>query len=287
MMSETLDTRRPLAVITASYSGLGKVLCKRLAEAGYDLVFINREHSRMNQQLQDLRATNPLLTVQGIVADLSNHGAIRRAAEQVTEAHTRIDLLIHNAGALVDRLTLSPQGHDVHYEVNTAAPFLLTELLRTQLAAAGNAVVVTVGSSAMKMARKLDLTELRKPKRFKKFAPYVQSKLAAAAAFQALAAEYANDGIALRVVDPGPARTSMSQSAALPGWFRLFRRFFGTPEAGAARIYEAATSSRFTDAPSIYIERGRPARLPAAALKLETQQALLAMLRQTVEGTKA
>ncbi|MBD3921964.1 SDR family NAD(P)-dependent oxidoreductase [Paenibacillus sp. PR3] len=286
-MNETRNTRRPLAVITASYSGLGTALTKRLAQAEYDLVLINRDQERMNKQMQELRAANPSLSVQGVAADLSDQGAIRGAARRVAELHSQVDLLVHNAGALLDRPVLSPLGNDVHYEVNTVAPFLLTELLREQLAASGGATVVAVGSSAMRMARRLDLAGLRRPEKFKKFTPYVQSKLAAAAAFQALAADYAKDGISLRVVDPGPAKTSMSKSAALPSWFRLFRRFFAAPEAGAARIYEAATAARFADAPSIYIERGRSVPLPAAALKAETQQGLLALLRETTERTGA
>lgn len=286
-MNEARGMRHPLAVITASYSGLGTVLTKRLAQAGYDLVLLNRDESRMNEQLQELRAQAPLNSFHGIAADLSDHQAIRHAAKQVAQLYPYIDLLIHNAGALLDHAKLSPLGHDVHYEVNTVAPFLLTELLRKQLAASGDAVVVTVGSSAMKMARRLDLAGLRKPVQFKKFTPYVQSKLAAATAFLALASDYAKDGISLRVVDPGPAKTSMSNSSALPSWFRLFRRFFAAPEAGAARIYEAATADRFRGAPSIYIERGKSARLPAAARNTETQQGLLALLRETTEQAKA
>ncbi|MUT64662.1 SDR family NAD(P)-dependent oxidoreductase [Paenibacillus sp. NEAU-GSW1] len=280
-MNEARGLRRPLAVITASYSGIGAELSKRLAQAGYDLVLINRDQDRTNKQLRELEALAPSISVIGVAADLSDHQAMRFAASQIAERHSQVDVLIHNAGALTDRLVLSSQGNDVHYEVNTVAPFLLTEMLRTQLAASEGAVVVAVGSSAMKMARRLDLTGLRKPVRFKKFAPYAQSKLATAAAFRALAADYANDGISLRVVDPGPAKTSMSNSPALPGWFRLFRRFFALPEAGAARIYEAATAPRFAGKSGIYIERGKIARLPASASDPETQKRLLALLRET------
>ena len=281
MSEEVNATRRPLTVITASYSGLGSELSKSLAKAGYDLVLINRDPDRMKRQAEQLQAMSPSISVHAIAADLTDHRAIRRASDEIAGKYSRVDLLIHNAGVLLEQAELSSRGNDVHYEVNTVAPFLLTELLRPLLAASERGIVVAVGSSAMKMARKLNLPELRKPKRFKKFAPYVQTKLATVVAFRALAADYAKDGISLRVVDPGPTKTAMSKSSALPGLFRLFRRFYALPEAGAERIYAAATSSVFDGKHGIYIERGREARLPAAALDAETQKGLLALLRET------
>lgn len=281
MTAESNVTRRPIAVVTASYSGLGSELSKLLAKAGYDLVLINRDPVRMKRQAEQLQALSPSVSVHAIAADLTDHRAIRRAAAEIAGMCSRVDLVIHNAGVLLEKAEVSSHGNDVHYEVNTVAPFLLTELLRPQLAVAERGIVVAVGSSAMKMARKLNLSELRKPKRFKKFAPYVQTKLATVVAFRALAADYAKDGISLRVVDPGPTKTAMSESSALPGLFRLFRRFYALPEAGAERIYAAATATVFDGKYGIYIERGREARLPAAALNAETQQGLLALLRET------
>lgn len=278
-MNENPNARRPVAVLTASYSGIGTELSKRLAGAGYDLVVINRSSDRTSQQLRDLQAFAPSVSVQSIQADLSNHQDIRRAAVQVARTHDFIDLLIHNAGVVTERLELSVQGNDLHYEVNTFAPYLLTELLRPQLASANNAVVVAVGSSGMRMARNFDPQGLRKPDKFRRFQPYSQTKLATAAAFQALSGDYAKDGIMLRIADPGPTRTPMSLSGAMPVWFRLIRWYFVTPEKGAERIFEAATSPADDGRSGLYFEFGRPAALPRVARDTAVQQELLAILR--------
>ncbi|WP_162341337.1 SDR family NAD(P)-dependent oxidoreductase [Paenibacillus paridis] len=278
-MNDNSNARRPVAVLTASYSSIGTELSKQLASAGYDLVVINRSIDRTNQQLIDLKAFVPSVSVQSIQADLSNHRDIRRVAEQVARIHDFIDLLIHNAGVATDRLELSVQGNDLHYEVNTFAPYLLTKLLRPQLASANNAVVVAVGSSGMRMARQFDPKGLRKPHKFRRFQPYAHTKLATAAVFHAMAADYAKDGIALRIADPGPTHTPMSLSGAMPIWFRLVRWYFVPPEKGAKRIFEAATAPTDDGRSELYFEFGRTAALPRVARDTAVQQQLLAILR--------
>ncbi|EFM08784.1 short-chain dehydrogenase/reductase SDR [Paenibacillus curdlanolyticus YK9] len=268
------------AVITASYSGLGTELCKLLAQDGYHLVLMNRDRLRTELQLHDLRQSFPGLAAVPIIADLSNHDAVREAAMKIAEQHPHIDRLFHNAGILQNRLAFSPQGNEIHFEVNTVAPVLLTHLLKPQLAASGGAIVTVVGSSAMRMARQLHPGKLRKPTTFKKFTPYAQSKLAAAAAFIALSEPFARDHILLCIVDPGPNKTAMSESSGLPGWFKLFRPFFSSPAVGAKRIYEAAHDAAFDGQTGIYIEKGKVARPPHIALNGKLQNELLLQLRE-------
>jgi NAD(P)-dependent dehydrogenase (short-subunit alcohol dehydrogenase family) len=280
-------SKRPTAVVTAGYSGLGSELCKLLVGAGFDLVLVNRDAERSRAQMRELAAIAPAATVHSVTADLSDHEAIHAAAAQIAGLHAHIELLVHNAGVLLNSLQQSPQGNDLHFEVNTVAPFLLTELLRPQLAAAQGSAVLLVGSSAMRMARALDIPGLPAPKAFKRLAPYAQSKLAATTMFFALAPEYAKDRILLRVVDPGPARTAMSTSAGLPGWFRIFRRFFNAPDVAAKRIYAAAADPALSDQSSVYIQGGNISTPPAPVTDSATQQKVIGLLRRTTGQAQA
>ncbi|MFC3800857.1 SDR family NAD(P)-dependent oxidoreductase [Cohnella sp. GCM10012308] len=270
---------KKVAVITASYSGIGSEVCKQLAQEGFDLILIGRDRARMETQSRALGILAPAISIRTVTADLSDHGQIREAARQTSEAGAKIDLLVHNAGILLDGVRLSPQNQDLHYEVNTFAPYLLTELLRPRLRAAGRSVVVAVGSSAMKMARKLELAELPSPRKFKKFKPYAQSKLAVAAAFFAMADDYAKDGIALRVADPGMNRTAMSKNPGVPRLFRMLSFLFQSPDGGARRIVDAATNPGFGARGGIYIEKGRIARTPPPVKDPAVQRELLGLLR--------
>ncbi|MEJ8305136.1 SDR family NAD(P)-dependent oxidoreductase [Saccharibacillus sacchari] len=280
MTSNNAHEKRPVAVLTASYSGIGTELSKRLAAEGYDLIVVNRSSERTALQLKELRVFAPQSTIHPVYTDLSDHTQLREAAEQITDQHGHIDLLIHNAGVANERLQRSVQGNDLHFEVNTFAPYLLTELLRPQLAAAEHSTVIAVGSSAMRMARGLNPRQLRLPEKFQRFKPYAHTKLAIAAAFQAMADDYAKDGISLRIADPGPTRTAMSLSGAMPWWFPLIRWYFVTALQGSERIYQAISAIADAGKDALYFEFGRPANLPKTAKDTAVSSELLAMLRE-------
>ncbi|WP_168119632.1 SDR family NAD(P)-dependent oxidoreductase [Paenibacillus sp. HB172176] len=276
-----INNERKIAVITASYSGIGSELSKLLMKDGYHMVLVNRDKARTERQITELRKlSSNNQDIVSVTADLSDHESIKWAAAQIGGLRPHIDLLIHNAGILLDTRQSSPQGNDLHFEVNTTAPYLLTRLLKPLLAAAANPIVIVVGSSAMRMVRKVSLTELQKPQRMKKFALYAQSKLATTSAFLALSKEFTNDGIKLRIVDPGPNKTPMANNTALPGLFKLFRIFFSSPDVGAKRIYEAAHAPSLKEKTGIYIEKGKAVRPPQIVLDQKFQNELLLLLKR-------
>jgi hypothetical protein len=53
----------------------------------------------------------------------------------------------------------------------------------------------------------------------------------------------------------------MSESLAIPAWFRAFRGLFKSPAAAAQRIVSAATDPKYAALSGVYFERGRPTRL--------------------------
>jgi len=277
-----MQNESKIAVVTASYSGLGSELCKMLARDGYELVLVNRDSIRADQQISQLRRMFPGFKSFAVTADLSDHESIRQAARQISENYERIRMLFHIAGMLQGNLAFSPQGNEMHYEVNTVGPYYLTQLLKPLLAADGHAVVTTVGSSAIRMIRTIPWNELRKPRKTKKFTPYALSKLVVAAAFVALAEQWAPDPIRIRIVDPGPNKTAMSKNSALPGLFKLLRVFYSAPSVGARRIYQAAHDGSFHKQTGIYIERGKAVNPPKLVRNKQVQADILALLGQTL-----
>lgn len=263
-----------IALVTGAYSGIGRQIARQLAERGFDLFLTGRNGQALEGLTQALELDFPQRQFIAAVADLSDYASIRALAQDVHIKVPRLDMVVHNAGTAVDGLELSPQGQDVHFEVNTAAPYLLTLSLEDLLH--DGAQIVLVGSSAMRMNRKLDLGELVHPRRFVRFRLYALSKLAGAAAMLSLSRVYEERGICVRIVDPGPAKTAMSQSPAVPGWFRAFRGLFKSPTAAAQRIVSAATKPDHATLNGAYFERGRPTRLfyPLSDIALQDAVAL-------------
>lgn len=229
------------ALVTGACSGIGYELSRALLAKGYRLVMINRSNAKASQTAQSLMHEYPNTSIGSFIADLSVHQDIRKVVTDISREYEAIDVLFNNAGVMVGSKQFSRQGNELHFEVNTVAPFLLTRLLKPLLSKGSNPVVVTSGSSLRKMFRNLRVDSLSNPVVFRKMTgPYAQSKLAISTAFAALAPEYREANIRLVVVDLGPVKTPMSLSDGVPGWARFFRPLFSTPQRAAQKLLHAA-----------------------------------------------
>lgn len=253
-----MSSKSRTALVTGAYSAIGEQIARQLAQSGYDLVVTGRDPRILKDLRADLAESFPDRNVRALAADLSDHGSIEGLVGAIRKDVKRLDAVVHNAGVALDRLQTSSAGNDVHFEVNTVAPYLLTVRLSDTFRQGTQ--IVLVGSSAMRMIRKPDLAELVTPTRFVRFRPYALSKLAGAAAMMALSRDLSERGALVRVCDPGPTRTAMSESRAIPGWFRAFRRLFKSPGEGASRILAPMFDPKYASLNGIYFERGRPAR---------------------------
>ncbi len=125
------------------------------------------------------------------------------------------------------------------FQVNHLGPFLLTQLLREQLAAGNDARVVNVASDAHKSARRgLDFDDLQSTRRYRSFGVYGKTKLANILFTRELARRWDDTGVTANVVHPGFVASSFGRDGdtgrlgALV--FPLLKPFALSPEQGAA-----------------------------------------------------
>jgi len=275
------------AALTASYSGLGFELSRLLLADDYRLICIDRDTDKSAKARQILSSEFPSAEIVSVTADMASSVSIMRAAQSILEQVDHIDVLFHVAGAATAKTEFSSAGNEMHFQVNTLGPIALTHALRPALSIGdSNAVVVLVGSSAMKMAKTLNVETLINPPSFKKMSgPYAQSKLAITTAFAAMSEDYKEKGILLRVVDPGPSRTAMSESDAMPWIVRRIRRWFPLPIVGARKIFSAGVSEKFGSETGIYIERDKIVKLPAPATNQTTQEILMRLVAECEQSS--
>ena len=157
-------THSKTAVVTGAVTGLGASLALQLAAAGWNLVLLNRNRTTSEDLLAQLSRKSPSATVDVIEVDLSDHRSIHAAVAQLIDKHPRIDALFNNAGVLLGDQTTSPPGNEMHFEVNTLAPYQLMRLLRPALKAGGNSVVVNVSANIMEHAGRLRVEDLKQPR---------------------------------------------------------------------------------------------------------------------------
>jgi len=224
------------AVITGAASGIGLATARQLSDRGFDLVLVDRNAEGLREAAETLRGPVPRLEI----VDLSSMEAVRQLASRLVDE--TIDVLINNAGVLVESPVETEDGIEVTFAVNTLAPFLLTRLLWPQLAASGEGRVVNVSSLAYRHG-KIDWDDLRGIGTFTRYGAYARSKLSILLLTRALARRAADGSVAVNAVHPGIIGTSLGEGGCISLALRLAGPLLKTPEQGAAGLVFLATES--------------------------------------------
>ena len=122
-----------VVLVTGATSGIGRAIADGLAGLGAVVIVVGRDESRGHSTVKAIveRTDNPEVSFER--ADLSRLADVRDLADRVAHDHTRLDVLIHNAGALSRDYVRTEDGLELTVAVHVVAPFLLTHLLMGQL----------------------------------------------------------------------------------------------------------------------------------------------------------
>ena len=138
-----------VVLVTGATSGLGLSLATRCAELGASVVVVGRDLERLESARDRIAAAAGTATVTTARCDLARLDDVRALAEQVRRDHSRLDVLVHNAGALVHDFVRTVDGIELTVQTHVVAPYLLTTELLDLLQATPGARVLTVASGGM------------------------------------------------------------------------------------------------------------------------------------------
>ncbi|MCW2816714.1 MAG: short-chain dehydrogenase [Nocardioides sp.] len=197
-------------LVTGASDGIGAEAARVLADRGATVLVTGRSAAKL-QPVADAIGTEPL------VADFSRLADVRRLAEEVAGRVDTLDVLLNNAGGTFKPSQLTHDGHEPNFQVNHLAPFLLTTLLRPQLAAAGSSLVINTSSIGNLMGKVVldDLDHERR--RAIEFPAYGTGKLMNIVFTRGIAQRWADDGIMSTAVHPGPVGSSFGRDSWIVG----------------------------------------------------------------------
>jgi len=238
-MNELRDDRR-VVVITGGSDGIGNAAARSLARRGDRVILIGRSPVKTREAAAEIGA-------EGHVADFADLGQVRELAAVIGRRHPRIDVLVNNAGLIAGAgRTVTTDGHELTFQVNHLAPFLLTVLLREQLSAVGASVITTSSRAGATRGARVDPDDLDMIAGYDGLRAYKASKLANVLFTQELARRWAPLGISAAALHPGMVRSQWGKSgpaavrAVVSSPFRLVMR---SPERGADTIVWLATTT--------------------------------------------
>jgi NAD(P)-dependent dehydrogenase (short-subunit alcohol dehydrogenase family) len=230
-------------LITGSTDGIGLETARMLVMQGHHVLL----HGRNPEKLEEVQRTLSGLTdggrVESYVADLSSMAEVEALARAVAKQHASLDVLINNAGVYKTPETITQDGLDVRFVVNTLAPCLLTKRLLPLLGSSGR--VVNLSSAAQAPVDTKALTG--RVRLADDYEAYAQSKLAITMWSRHIAHALKENGPVCIAVNPG----------SLLGT-RMVKEGFGVAgkdiRIGAEILLRAALADEFATASGEYFD---------------------------------
>jgi NAD(P)-dependent dehydrogenase (short-subunit alcohol dehydrogenase family) len=237
-MSNTANEGRTV-VVTGASDGIGAAAARILAHRGDSVVVIGRSPTKAHAVAAEIGA-------ECHVADFAHLDQVRGLAAELRARHPRIDVLLNNAGLIADaRRTVTADGHELTFQVNHLATFLLTVLLKDRLAAAQGRVVTTSSQASTARGAQVLIDDLDMADGYDGLRAYQASKLANILFTRELARRWGPLGVSSAAAHPGLVRSQWGRSG--PVAVRLvvnspLRLAMRSPERGADTLVWLSTS---------------------------------------------
>ncbi|KJE19585.1 short-chain dehydrogenase of unknown substrate specificity [Frankia torreyi] len=232
-------------VITGASDGIGAAAARRLSRAGESVVVVGRSPQKTAAVAAELGADH-------FVADFADLAQVRALAAELLARYPTIDVLANNAGGIMAReRQLTVDGHELTFQVNHLAPFLLTTLLLDRLVES-QARVLNTSSIGNKLLGKVDIDDLDAERTFRASKAYGDAKLENILFTRELHRRYHERGISTAAFHPGAVASSFSSGSGSP----VMRVFYGSalkhvflisPDKGADQLVWLATSKPGSD----------------------------------------
>jgi len=132
-----------VALVTGASRGIGPIIARELARAGYGLVLTGRSKHDIEALAKDLNAT-------AIPADLTHARELEAMAAAAERAYGRIDVLVNNAGGDPQREfdAMTWEQNQAIIALNALAPIHLAHALLPGMLARGRGHIVNISSIA-------------------------------------------------------------------------------------------------------------------------------------------
>ncbi|MDS7852295.1 2-dehydro-3-deoxy-D-gluconate 5-dehydrogenase KduD [Klebsiella michiganensis] len=197
MVLNAFDLTGKVAIVTGCDTGLGQGMTLGLAQAGCDIVGVNRRIP--HETAEKVQALGRRFTA--IQADLSRQDEIETIVDRAVAAMGRVDILVKNAGTIrrADALSFSEKDWDEVINLNLKSVFFLSQAVARQFIQQGD------GGKIVNIASMLSFQGgIRVPS-------YTASKSGVLGITRLMANEWAGHRINVNAIAPGYMATNNTQ----------------------------------------------------------------------------
>ena len=197
-------------IVTGASRGIGYELVKLLSSNTQNIVVaISRDELKINQLITVCKQQNANANVIGLPCDISQEESIKAIIPVIKNSIKTVDVLINNAGAIVNKpfAELTSQDLEYVYKVNVFANVWLIQQLMPLMNQEQKSHVVNISS----------MGGFQGSAKFAGLSAYSSSKAALACLTECLAEEFKETNVAFNCLTIGATQTEMLNEA-FPGY---------------------------------------------------------------------
>ena len=234
-------------MVTGANSGIGYCVALSIARAGGTVHLVCRNEERGLEARERIILESNNQSVYLHLCDLSNTKEVIRFCCEFKATGAPLDVLVHNAGCMVNTRTMNEDNLEVSFATNTLAMYVVTNQFAALLERSKDPRVVTVSSGGM-LTVKLGLGNLNSTEgKFDALFVYALNKRQQLVIMRQWSKQY--NSIHFSSMHPGWADTPAVRTS-MPKFYWLMRHKLRTPQQGADTVHWLCVTARLREFPS-------------------------------------
>ena len=163
-------------IITGATDGIGLAAAKSIAKKGYHVSLVGRNPDKGKKALEAIIAYSGNENLDFFECDLSLVANVKDLADRIKQKHSKIDVLLNNAGGANKTKQITSEGLEKTFATNQMNYFVLSTELLNILSESNDGRIVNVASNAH-IGAEVDYENINSEKSFSAWTSYCVSKL--------------------------------------------------------------------------------------------------------------
>ena len=163
-------------IITGATDGIGLAAAKSIAKKGYHVSLVGRNPDKGKKALEAVIEYSGNENLDFFECDLSLVANVKDLANRIKQKHSKIDVLLNNAGGANKTKQITSEGLEKTFATNQMNYFVLSTELLNILSESNDGRIVNVASNAH-IGAEVDYENINSEKSFSAWTSYCVSKL--------------------------------------------------------------------------------------------------------------
>ena len=194
-------------IITGATDGIGLAAAKSIAKKGYHVSLVGRNPDKGKKALEAIIEYSGNENLDFFECDLSLVANVKDLADRIKQKHSKIDVLLNNAGGANKTKQITSEGLEKTFATNQMNYFVLSTELLNILSESKDGRIVNVASNAH-IGAEVDYENINSEKSFSAWTSYCVSKLMNIMFTYQLSAM--QDRVSVNVLHPGFVDTNIA-----------------------------------------------------------------------------